>query len=411
MNDVKNELKAALGERAPSPEEASAWARAAVNAPTESRKRVLLPVLLTAALLLIAATVALWVRGNAEPGRVSTTGEGTDDKKPGPDRNPTREETMDDPAPTIESQRAIHLRYLLNNQRNETVRNAKPGTFVMVAGMGEDLNVWTGPNLDELLKRCARTFHPPQRFAFKIGPDTFPVQSIRYPASGTGVGAGGAVFVAAFGAAMHTSATGGPLKNRRVKGDLELLVGAHKIPFAIKLNAKLPGPALIPDALCDPRFEIPGELILPNEDGVWRTYRRYFLRMRHAPMGLDAYLPCAGKPQITAVEIHDTVWHKLERTEVAEAQLEPDGEPLLVLDATPAAAGRVARLFRNLPNDALQRLARVRSAWHVRTEPGANDRTFLRRYATTSELMDEFVVPKDPAKAQKLITAFLRRIP
>ncbi len=406
MKNLEPELRAALRARAPSEDEKTAWAHRACDVPDSSRRALLGPLTwAAAAVALLAVGIWAWKQtdGDVSPERTVYAGDGEAEGE-----KPVVRQPLD--VTTTDEQRAIHDRFLANDKSSRSLREGKPGRYALLAGRGEDLNLWTGPDPEALLKRCARTWpEAPHRYFFKIGPQTFPSNTIIVPTSRVKPGIGGAMFLQELGLKVETTKSGATTlrlgKNSVTASSvhLELMVGKNGTKHRFEISKSSFATLVIPDALCDPQFEIPGTIILTNEQGVWLKHRRYFLRVRHGGLGLNRFVECAGRPDAVALDLNGYIWHKLKRAEVDEAKDAPRGQLLLVLEVPAAQAGAARMAFRAFKpgKDDDGPLDNVRHVW----KPGKQFQ--LRRYTTDGRLIAQLDLTQVDTVTAKIMRKFL----
>jgi hypothetical protein len=152
-----------------------------------------------------------------------------------------------------------------------------------------------------------------------------------------------------------------------------------------------------------PRFEIPGRMILEDMDRNWRTFRRYYLRVRCDAPKLDRWMEVIGAESADkyapgnwiAVRLGKHVFHALRRDPHEQAAKE--GKPLLVLRFREGSTEYLNKLFDAVEIEGFVQLA----------VPQAKV-TGLRRYDKQGKLVEIIALPDATAATAARLKAFLR---
>ena len=145
------------------------------------------------------------------------------------------------------------------------------------------------------------------------------------------------------------------LKLNSKEPTINLDFGGRRRTFRIERESLCP--IMLPAGVEFPRAEIPGTAIYEGMDRKWRSYRRYFVRVRHASLGLDMWLEADGARHegavapgnIFGVRLGGHVFQALHGDPALRAQREK--RPLLVLHLNDKDTEKLNTLFEALDLD------------------------------------------------------------
>ena len=310
MTKLDDEIRAALCAEAPTDEERVAWARAALEtAPT--RRRRLRPIwpLLTAAAI---AGVFLLPR-NEEP---TQTQEDDGDRIVAVNGNDVMKERVENLFRFIQGSNSTAVarerernREFLRQQT--TLANARSGFFAVVVG-GDSMQI--SPILEDTLKWADKLSpEAKHRFVFKVRDGKVPGDVI-FDRSRVEPRLGGLMFLKEAGLKLEK-------KNARwVLTHGDNTIELREPPFELRIDdlaitltpdGESLAPLILPRGMGDPRFEVPGRVILEHLDRRWVAYRRYLVRVRHEKLGLDRWVEALGDSKWFGVRLGGYVFQAL----------------------------------------------------------------------------------------------------
>jgi len=366
---LEDEVRDALRQRAPDDDTRAAWARAALErAPARRRIRPLWPAVAAAAIL----AVWLWPREKAPQKDI-----------PPPDAA-ADEAARRLNSTSVDEQRAANLKFLEEARKRDTLKNAKERHWVVVVG-GDSLRVAKEPAVawaDELYPEAKHRFLLPVGRGKHVSGDVIVDRAPVAPAT-----AGSWFF-------QNTGI--------EAEGELELEVNGRTV--AVRVDKESSAPLVLPAGVAFPKFEIPGRMILEDMDRNWRSFRRYYVRVRCDEPKLDKWTEVIGAESAepyapghwVAVRLGGHVFHALRRDPKEQAAMED--KPLLVLRFKEGSTKYLNELFERVEID----------GYAQRAVPKGK-KTVLQRYHRDGRLAEELTLPDAAPETLSALRAFLRR--
>jgi len=371
---LEDEIRDALLPGAPDDETRAAWVKEALGrdpAPRRARIRPLWPALAAAGVL----TIVFWPRAD-EPETAPSTHVAPEDEHE--DEAAKRLNST-----SVDEQRIANLKYY----EEAEIGDARKGSWVVVVG-GDSLRVTD--KLDEAIAWADKLYpEAKHRLIVPIMNDDYPGGDVIVDRSPVALGIVGSWFFQSI--------------DRKPELRKELTLDVQGRTMKVRVDTDSAAPLVLPAGVSFPLFELRGRMILEDSDGSWRSFRRYYVRVRCRDPKLDTWVEAIGTESKEkyapghwiATRLGTHVFHALRRPPAEQAVIEK--KPLLVLRIKEGSHKYLDDLLEPVEIEGLAQLA----------VPQAEE-TVIERYDERGKLVGRLPLPDASDETRAHLEKLLR---